>query len=186
MNDAVFKRLLGVLESVSLAGEEGSPKRAEARAYAAAISAAAQRSRAALEEAFVQTAGEKGLLMFCSLLGAEPLDDLEETRKKLAGLLARGAFILGSEEFKQAQEAVPGLKAEYTLMGEHITVDPVTRESLEEFSRLLNDYYPAFRTPDMAGGGLTWDELAGFDFRWYELDLLRLPFYIWERLGAAD
>ena len=30
------------------------------------------------------------------------------------------------------------------------------------------------------------DELDGFDFRWYELDLLRLPFYIWERLGAAD
>ena len=80
---------------------------------------------------------------------------------------------------------MPGYSVTYTDSGREITVSPVSTQTLDALSTLVNEYYPAFYIPKLTGDGLSFDELDDFGYRWYELDALLLPFYIWEGLGGA-
>lgn len=92
MNSEVYERLLSLFETVDLSGEDGSVEKAEARAYAACISLLLETAESAAEEALAETMGEKGILMYCSLLNIEPGETEQETKEKIISALSR-AFI---------------------------------------------------------------------------------------------
>ncbi len=185
MNSEVYERLLSLFETVDLSGEDGSVEKAEARAYAACISLLLETAESAAEEALAETMGEKGILMYCSLLNLEPGETEQETKEKIISALSRGFYISDADEIEAAESDVPGYSVTYTDSGREITVSPVSTQTLDALSTLVNEYYPAFYIPKLTGGGLSFDELDDFGYRWYELDALLLPFYIWEGLGGA-
>lgn len=184
MNNDVYVRLLSLFETADLAGEGGSAERAEMRAYAACISLLQAAAEDALREALAETMGEKGILMYCALLNIRPCETQQETKEKIISALSKGFYMQSTDEFEDAENSVPGYSITHSLSGKEVTVSPVSTETLAALSTLVNEYYPAFYIPNLTGNGLDFDELEAFGYRWYELDALHLPFYIWEGLGA--
>ena len=184
MNNAVYSRLLALFQTVGLGGEAGDIRRGEVRAYAAAVSKAQEAAQKALSEVFTDTMGEDGLRLYCDLLNIEPGGTQEETKEKIISRLSKGPYIMGKNEFDSACANTPGYNISSDLEGEKITVNPVNKETLGGLSNLVNNYYPATYIPNITGSGITFNSFDALDYRWYELDALELPFYLWEKLGS--
>lgn len=186
MNDSIYGRLLSLFQTVGLGGEAGDKERAEVKAYAAAASAALEGAEQALSEVFADTMSEKGILMYCDLLNIESGSTPQETKEKIIDRLSQGFYLIGAQEFRDMENNTPGYNYTVEILHEKVNISPVSRETLQGFSELFNNYYPAFFTPEFTGTGLTFDLLESLGYRWFEIEELDLPFYVWEKLGGEE
>lgn len=186
MNNTVYSRLLSLLQTVGLGGEEGDNQRAEIRAYAAAVSLAAARVEEALSEAFIDTMGEKGILMYCDLLNISDYQTPQAAKEMIKERLSKGLYLMSAQEFRNEEDNTPGYNYSVNILHEKVNISPVNKDTLSAFSELYYNYYPAFFAPEFTGAGLTFDFLESLGCRWFEIEELNLPFYIWEKLGAEE
>lgn len=184
MNSGVYNRLFSLFDTVGLSGAEGSPDRAELKAYAAAVSAALGRAEQALSEVFTDTMREAGILMYCDLLNMDRGATQQETKENIIRRLSEGFFFMSRQEFREKEIGTPGYHYTVENLQEKVHVSPVNQETLAAFSDLYNNDYPAFFAPQFTGEGLTFDFLDSLDFRWFESDRLKLPFSVWEKIGG--
>lgn len=182
MNSEVFSRLESLMKSLALSVEKGSYTRAEMMAYAAGIELAAENLEEVLKNLFVDTASTSGLAMFLSLIGEKPNASENSLRNMIRNAISSGVMWFSKTEFNGF---LSSMGFTYSVSGNEIRLSmksALTRKTLENIRKVVNDYVPCSSVLTLAGNGRSfaeWDTLA---LRWFELDALNMPFYIAERL----
>ncbi len=186
MNNPVFERLLSLMDSVGLAGEENSVERAEICAYSEAVFGIFNMLEQGINEIFSDTMGEKGVKMYCSLMNIDVTGNTEELKSKITERLSNGFYQLKASEFDSAAENTPGLVRVDTLEEPVWEISPINSDTLSAFSDFSDDYYPVIYRPNFEGGGMTFDFIDSMELRWYQIDGFKIPFWILDKLKDPE
>lgn len=181
MNDEILLRLTGLMEKLGFNCDDGSFTKAEMRAYAAGISLVKDMLDEGFNQIFTDTMGDKGLLMYCEMLGIDTTGENEELKQQIISRLSENYRTLTRSQVREAKKNTSGYSERYVgFDGPYFYIDPVNKENLTAFANFRKSYYTVCNQLTGGGSGIKFDKLDGLDLRWLEFEEFDFPFYVWD------
>lgn len=109
MNDEILLRLTGLMEKLGFNCDDGSFTKAEMRAYAAGISLVKDMLDDGFNQIFTDTMGDKGLLMYCEMLGIDTTGETEELKQQIISRLSENYRTLTRSQVREAKRIPQGI-----------------------------------------------------------------------------
>lgn len=185
MNSEIYSRICALYARLGIDMANGSDGRGEAAALAAGFDVINSVLDDIMKNIFVQTADDKGLRMFLSLIHEKPAENADESRKTIADRLSNDCGYLSYSRFEAALRKI-GSTGNIRTIGNSIIIpdliDPLSRENLIQAGRFVRNYKPVFCSIRLVGSGIDFDTADSLEMPWYQMDEVNLPFNMLEQL----
>lgn len=185
MNSEILERLKNLYTMLLVDDDDAD---AVVNAVSEALSLLEEAGDYNLTEIFPQTAEDKGLRLFLSLIYEAWGDSTSTMRETVVNRLAQHRAFLAKSEFDGAfSDYFP--EGEYSVDDHEITITAsvtLSYDGLYGIDKFINNYVPCNCRVLFDGTGLLWSDINSAGILWCEIDKLTLPFYTLETLEGSD
>lgn len=183
MNKEIYLRLERLMKNLGFIMQDGSAEKAEVMGYAAAISLADNALSEILDNLFIDTMGQKGISMYSQLLDIKNAGNESAAKQKIVSRISENYHQLTLDEFKSGVSSSGSISGFVIEPGQVILqLDSLSKESMEDISYVIKNYFPVNIKLSADGNGLSWDSLDAMRLRWYEAEDYSCSFDFWETL----